>query len=91
MIINGNGQILDYANIDISFVPCNVLVGPEEISDDCIADLEKQIEYLGPISLMTFANFERFDDFKFDNQAITRESKFTKVQINVNRPNYVLS
>lgn len=50
-----------HQRIEMLLVPCNYVhsyMGYEGdfIRDDCVADLEKQIEYLGPLDLSIYFN-----------------------------------
>lgn len=55
----GNERNDNYASLEIVLVPCNYVhshLGYEgdSIHPECIADIAKQIEYLGPIDLMLY-------------------------------------
>ena len=54
-----------YSEIDIGVLPCNVRLTTlgatdDRISDTCVADLTKQIEYLGPMNILIYYNHEVF-------------------------------
>ena len=58
-LIYGNENNQNFQRIDILMNPCNYLhthIGYEgdTIDPECIADLEKQIEYLGPLDFMLY-------------------------------------
>ena len=51
----------DYARLEIRVLPCNYIhtqMGFEgdSVSSECIRDLEKQIEYMGPVHLLIYMN-----------------------------------
>ena len=64
----------EYQRIDIVLLPCNYVHAefspgdPSSVSDDCIADLDQQIEYLGPIQWLIYYSEDvlRLDQFGSD-------------------------
>ena len=61
----GNERNLNWLNLDIAFVPCNYyhhLDGDyvDEVVPECVWDLEKQVEYLGPLDLAMYITEEVF-------------------------------
>ena len=59
--MQGNENKRTYEILEILVLPCNMkltLIGDTEdrIPDDCIADLDKQREYLGPLNLIIAYN-----------------------------------
>ena len=62
--IYGNTEKPDYNNIEFLYVPCNYIHTSEAddaVSSECVSDLAKQKEYLGPLNLILFYNQEVFD------------------------------
>ena len=63
--IGGGWAYTDLSEIDFILAPCNYIhtelgdIG-DTVSDDCIADLDKQKDYLGPLELYVLANVETF-------------------------------
>ena len=54
-----------YSELDVVVMPCNMrntaLGGLDDnISNECVADLAAQIEYMGPMNMQTYYNTERF-------------------------------
>ena len=63
--IYGNEKNDEYQRVELVLVPCNYLhthLGYEgdTIAPECIADLDKQIEYLGPIEFLVYHTQETF-------------------------------
>ncbi len=56
--IEGRREDGIFQSLDFEFVPCNVLIKglKDSISEGCIADKEKQLEYLGDYNLVFLAN-----------------------------------
>ena len=63
--IYGNEKNDFYTRIEVVLVPCNYIHTPlgyeeDEVHEDCVADKEEQIKYLGPIDFMIFYTEEIF-------------------------------
>ena len=59
ILLYGNEKNEEYQRIELVLTPCNYLhthLGFEgdTIHPECVADLEKQIEYLGPLDFMIY-------------------------------------
>jgi len=83
-----------YAEIDIMVMPCNMplkFLGAEDdrIGEECVADLEKQIEYLGPMNMLVYFNQETFKQEEYGEARISRTSTIRNIQVDEYRPNYV--
>ena len=53
--IYGTENNMNYQRVEILFVPCNYLheelgYTEDSVYKDCVADLDKQVEYLGPLN-----------------------------------------
>ena len=61
MFAGGEEEAAEYQRLEFVVVPCNYIhyefgeVG-DSISDDCIADLDAQIAYMGPIQIILYLN-----------------------------------
>ena len=56
-IINGNFEDdNNFVSLDLAFIPCNVLTGSAPITPECIANRDKQTEYLGKVNLNILTN-----------------------------------
>jgi hypothetical protein len=61
MFAGGEEEASEYQRLDFAVVPCNYIhyefgdVG-DTISEDCIADLDAQIAYMGPIQMILYLN-----------------------------------
>ena len=61
-------------------MPCNYVHSymgytNDSVSPDCIADLEAQMKFLGPLKVQMMLNDEEFDQSKFGEEAIKQQSK----------------
>ena len=72
------------AFLDVTFAPCNYIQYAYEgdtIDPSCVRDLDKQIEYLNKIQIVTLHNNERLDPEGFGVDSIIKESKITSKQV----------
>ena len=65
--------------IEFYLLPCNYLhtyynYTGDSVSDECIWDLEKQQEYLGPLEVIMYFNEESYEQNEFGEKRIKRES-----------------
>ena len=64
--LQGNWRNENHERLEILVLPCNHKVTPlvggtdEYISENCVADLEDQIKYLGPINMFVYHNTASF-------------------------------
>lgn len=70
--IYGNEKSYNYQRLELIITPCNYLhthLGYEgdSIHPECIADLDKQKEYLGPIDLMLYFSEDYLSARSFDD------------------------
>ena len=64
-LIYGDTQSNDYQYVDINLVPCNYVHAEfgetgDYIREECKSDLESQLEYLGNLSVITYATTQVF-------------------------------
>lgn len=84
----------DYQSVDIVLVPCNYVHakwGYKEdfVSEECIADLDQQLAYLGPVNFLLYINDSSFNHQGFHDEAIHRTSILVNVQGNPNFPSWI--
>jgi len=46
----------------------------DSVREDCVADLDAQKEYLGPLNVNLYFNNEKFDKQAYGEETIKRES-----------------
>jgi len=86
-----------FSELDIIIMPCNImgtiLGGTEDkIPKECIPDLAKQLEYLGPMNMQVYYNTESFVQDEYSQESrIMRSSTLQTVQVDEFRPNWLLS
>lgn len=71
----GNERNEEYQRIEVVLTPCNYLhthlgFTGDSIADECVADLDAQIKYLGPLNFLLYHTEEVFHPEKFDTDAI---------------------
>lgn len=77
--IYGNERNDEYQRIEIVLVPCNYLHSHlgyrlDRIHEDCVADLDKQIEYLGSIDVLLYHTEELFMQKNYGEDTIVKNS-----------------
>ena len=75
-------------------VPCNYIhthLGwdKDSIADVCIDNLEKQIEYLGPLDFMIYYTEEVFKQSEYDTLSIQQQSMLKNQQVDQTTPNWI--
>ena len=75
ILLHGNERNDEYTRIEVVLNPCNYIhshLGYEgdRVHPDCIPDLDKQIEYLGPINFIVYHTEDKFSPVKFDEASI---------------------
>ena len=79
-----------YIRISLHLTPCNILTSEDDtIHPECIADLEKQIEYIGSPNVVMYYSQEIFHQDKYDDTTITQECFFSNVQIDERKPTWI--
>ena len=92
ILIAGNWETGNQITLDLSFLPCNVnLSSTNDQAEGCVPDKDKQIEYLGPVSLVLMYNNVRMDPLGFNKDSLVYESRIDQIQIDEKSPNYVLT
>ena len=94
MPIWGETSSGQHQRIEMLYVPCNYVhqyMGYKDdfIRDDCVADREKQIEYLGPLDLSVYFNSQNFNDKGYGEETIVKESHISHKQVDERAPNWV--
>lgn len=61
----GEGSGTNKAFLDFALIPCNMINTQYSdfdypVGEECIPDLQSQIDYVGPIDLVIYANVNRF-------------------------------
>ena len=59
LFVGGDEAGGNYQTLEVLMVPCNYIhtSGPAvNIPKECIADLDKQIEYMGPLEMVLYVN-----------------------------------
>ena len=75
-MIYGKEIDADYQRIDIAMLPCNYVHAefspgdPSTVSEDCIADRQQQIEYLGPINWLIYFSEDVLKLDQFGDESI---------------------
>ena len=73
-----------YQRLEFNFVPCNYIhqhlgYTEDRVAEECIADLEKQKEYLGPLDFVIYFNYGEFNQQKFGDESIVQEARLKNV------------
>ena len=84
----------DFQRLSIAVVPCNarrteLAFLEEPIGEECVPDLQAQIDYLGAVQFMIYFNTERFDRTKYGAEAIVKESNIVTQQVDHRVPNWI--
>ena len=84
------------SSLRINFSPCDKINKfGYEIDDECIADEEKQLEYLdlnaryGYIGVYLYYNYESFIADKYDGQSIQKVSKLSRLYVDPINPKWI--
>ena len=56
---------------------------------ECIPDLRKQLDYIGPLDVVIYMNSERFDQQNFGESSIVKESVILHKQVDENSPSWI--
>mgnify|MGYP000520963955 FL=1 len=75
MYIGGDFSSNDYQSLDFILTPCNYIHNEmsaygDTVAPECIADLDAQLEYMGPLDIVIFMNSERFDQQVYGKDSI---------------------
>lgn len=61
----------------------------DSIHPECVADLEKQIEYLGPLDFMLYHTEQVFVHGEYDEKSVRFQSTLLNQQIDERKPNWI--
>ena len=92
--IFGNFDVeTEYQTFEYLVVPCNYVhaeLGPtnDTIPDGCIADREKQMEYLGNMQIVVLTDDEFFEQQNFD-VTVQKRSRFYKKQADSTKSSWI--
>ena len=90
----GNERNNNHARLEIILLPCNYVhshLGYEgdSVHPECIADLAKQTEYLGPLNMMLYYSEDKLRGRKYGDESTSRESTLSNTQVSETVPNWV--
>ena len=64
-VIEGNRASGSFVSLDFEYYPCNIIASgdlqKEKVGDECIADKQKQLDYVGDVNFVFLSNQERFN------------------------------
>lgn len=94
LLIYGKERNDEYQRIEIVLVPCNYIhthlgYTGDSIAPECVADLDAQLEYLGPIDVMLYHTEEHFQYDNYGEEAIVKKSYLFNQQVNEKIPNWI--
>ena len=86
MYIGGDFSSADYQSLDFILTPCNYIHNEmsnygDKPTPECIPDLRKQLDYMGPLDVVIYMNSERFDQQNFGESSIVKESVILHKQV----------
>lgn len=92
--IYGNEKDKQHQRIEIVMAPCNYLhqhLGYEGdvTHEDCIADLDEQIKYLGALDFMLYYTEDVFKQGLYEDKSILRQSNLLNIQVDEKSPNWI--
>ena len=61
------------------------------IPENCVADLEQQIKYLGPLNMFIYHNQANFVKNDFYERSVETYSTIQNIQMDEYRPNWITS
>ena len=75
-------------------LPCNhklTTLGAKDdrIDENCVADLDKQIEWLGAINFLIYHNQETFREEEYGALKVDRHAELANIQTDQFRPNWI--
>lgn len=94
ILIYGNEKNDEYQRVELVLVPCNYVhtrlgYDGDSVTEECLADKDKMIEYLGPIEFLMYFTQETFIQKVFDEQTIQKNSMFFNQQVSETIPNWI--
>ena len=86
----------NHARLELMLLPCNFLntqfgYSEDFIHPECVEDLTEQLEYLGPLNLMTYHTREQFNQEGYGSDSILKQSYLWSSQIDEKVPSWVRS
>ena len=84
----------EYQRIEVALTPCNYVhthlgYQGDSVHPECVADLEKQKEYLGPLDILIYHTEGVFKPGQYGIESIIKESNLKNQQIDEQKPNWV--
>ena len=78
---------MNYQRFEYVLVPCNYVhteIGPtdDKVAEECIADRDEQMKYLGNMRLVIYTTEQEFNQEEYGDEAIMSRSRFVTRQIN---------
>ena len=61
----------------------------DTVSDECIANLDDQKEFMGPLEVMILINNEKLNLFEYGDDSIKREALMARTQTDHKNPNFI--
>ena len=83
MMLGGEKDRDEYYRLEFMLTPCNYLhthLGwdADSIPDECIADQQAQIEWMGPINIVAFISHGVFDPRGYGEEAVKLQTNYYK-------------
>ena len=72
---------MSYQRFEYVLVPCNYVhaeIGPtdDKVAEECIADRDEQMKYLGNMRLVIYTTEQEFNQEEYGDEAIMSRSRF---------------
>ena len=92
--IYGNERNMNYQRLEIIFTPCNYLhrylgYKHDRVHPECVANLAKQIEYVGKPNLLLYFTEDLLGTREFGNESIKRQSTLKNTQLSEIVPSWI--
>ena len=99
--MSGGWAYDDLSEIEVILAPCNYIheeYGPmvfpsgaigDTVSDECIANVDEQKEFMGPLEVMILINNEKLNLFEYGDDSIKREALLARTQTDQKNPNFI--
>ena len=94
LLLYGNEKNYEYQRIEIVLTPCNYIhthlgYDLDSVHKDCVADLDAQINHLGPLDFVLYHTEEVFQPNQYNKDAIKRQSVLWNQQVDQFKPNWI--
>ena len=92
--MSGGWQFDNFGEIEVLLLPCNYIhqeygdIG-DTVSAECIADLDAQKEFLGPLEVLILTNNEKMNLLGYEDDTIKREALIARTQTDQKNPNFI--